>query len=98
MRERSGTVHLDVVHLLEGVVEDTGGIDDLPAHVAVVEVTDEKRLRCEGVRLHVDVRAGDLVEERGLADVGVSADEKCSSVRVDGRETGEMLSDLFKVC
>lgn len=96
VRERGDALHLDVVHLLERVVEDAGGVDDLPAHVAVVEVADEEGLGRERVRLHVDVRARDLVEEGGLADVGVPADEERAGGGVDGGETGEMLADLLE--
>jgi hypothetical protein len=35
-------LHLDGVHLLERVVEDTGSVDDLPAEVFVVHVTNEQ--------------------------------------------------------
>ena len=63
VREGGDTLHLDVVHLLEGVVEDTGGVDHLPPHVAIVEMADEKGLGSEGVRLDIDVRARDLVQE-----------------------------------
>ena len=55
MRECSNGRHLDVVHLLEQVVEDSGGIDDLPAHIAIVEVADEEGFGREGVGLYIDV-------------------------------------------
>ena len=58
--ERRDTLHLNVVHLLQGVVEDTRRIDHLPPHVTVVEVLHEERLGRERIRLDVDVRAGDL--------------------------------------
>ena len=62
--KRGDTLHLDVVHLLERVVEDSRGIDDLPSHVAVVEVPNEEGLGGECVRLDVDIRTSDFVEER----------------------------------
>ena len=46
-------LHLDGVALLEGVVEDAGGVDDLPPQVAVVAVADEERFGGEGVGLDV---------------------------------------------
>ncbi|KAK0542227.1 hypothetical protein OC845_006721 [Tilletia horrida] len=36
--------HMDVDRLLEGVVEDPGGADDLPTQVLVVDLTDRERL------------------------------------------------------
>ena len=80
-------LHLDGVHLLERVIEETGGVDGLKAKVPVIEMTDEETLGGEGVRLHVDVGAGDGAEEAGLADVGVTTDEKGAGVGVDGGET-----------
>ena len=75
MRKSSDTLHLDGVHFLERVVEDPRGIDDLPSQVLVVEVTDKKRLGRERVRLHINVRTRDLVDEGRLSNVGIPADE-----------------------
>ena len=61
--ERGDGLHLDRVHLLERVVEHSRRVDDLPAEVLVVHVPDKQRLGRKSVRLHVDVRAGDLVDE-----------------------------------
>jgi hypothetical protein len=63
MRESSDALHLDRVHFLERVVEYTGGIDNLPTQVLVVEVTNKKGFSRESVRLHVYVRTRDLVDE-----------------------------------
>lgn len=49
MGEGGDGLHLDGVHLLEGVVQDTGCVDDLPSEVLVVHVSDEERLGGEGV-------------------------------------------------
>lgn len=97
MSEGSDTLHFDRVHLLEGVVEDSGRVDDLPAEVLVVHVADEKTLGREGVGLNVDVGAGDLVDERRLSDVRVAADEEGTGGRVDGGETRHVLADLLEV-
>ena len=97
MRERSDALHLDGVHLLEGMVEDTGGINHLPAQVLVVQMADKERLGGERVRLHVNVRAGDLVDEGRLADVRVATDEEGAGIGVDGGETGYVLPDLLEV-
>lgn len=97
MSEGGDTLHLDRVHLLEGVVEDSGSVDNLPAEVLVVHVADEKTLGREGVGLDIDVGAGDLVDKRRLADVGVAADEEGTGGRVDGRETGHVLANLLEV-
>lgn len=98
MCKRGDGLHLDRVHLLERVVEHSRRVDDLPPEVLVVHVADEERLGREGVGLDVDVGAGDLVDERRLADVGVAADEERAGGRVDLRETRHVLSDLLEVC
>mmetsp|Transcript_985 Transcript_985/g.2998 ORF Transcript_985/g.2998 Transcript_985/m.2998 type:complete len:246 (-) Transcript_985:17-754(-) len=79
------------------MVEDSGGVDDLPPDVVVVEVPDEKRLSREGIRLHVHIRVGDNVHEGRLAHIGVACEDQRTSRRVDGRQTPEVLSDLFEV-
>lgn len=90
-------LHLDRVHLLERVVEHSRRVDDLPAQVLVVHVPNEERLGREGVRLHVDVGARHLVDERRLAHVRVAADEERARRRVDRRQTRHVLADLLEV-
>lgn len=47
--------------------------------------------------MNVDVGTGNLVDERGLSDVGVTADEESTSGRVDRRETRHVLTNLLEV-
>ena len=75
MRKSRDTLHLDRVHFLEWMVEDPGGINDLPSQILVVEVTNEKRLGRKRVRLHVHIRTCDFVDEGRLSDIGVPADK-----------------------
>ena len=90
-------LHLDGVALLERVVEYAGRVDHLPAQVLVVGVTDVERLGGERVGLHLDVGERDLVEKARLAHVGKAADEQCARVRVDGRQAGQVLTNLLQV-
>lgn len=97
MCQCSDTLHFNGVHLLEWVIENTRGIHNLPAEILVVHVPDEERFSGECIRLNVYVCSCDLVDERRLSHVWVSADEQCSCGRVDGRETGDVLTHLFEV-
>lgn len=79
----------------------------------VVEVPYEQGLGCEGVGLDIDIGPGDVLEEAGLANIGVTADDQCASlvngelgslqddgeayVRVNCGQTAQMLSDLLKI-
>ena len=63
MRERSDTLHLNRIHLLERMVQDTRSIDHLPSHVSIIQMSDEERLGGECVWLDVDIRTGDFVDE-----------------------------------
>lgn len=47
--------------------------------------------------MDVDISSSDLVNEGRLSNVGVTTDEKSSGVGVDGRETGDMLSNFLEV-
>mmetsp|Transcript_50561 Transcript_50561/g.109932 ORF Transcript_50561/g.109932 Transcript_50561/m.109932 type:complete len:337 (-) Transcript_50561:508-1518(-) len=73
MREGCNSLHLDGVSVLKIVVQNPRCVDHLPRQVLVIHVTNKEGLGGEGVVLHVDVCAGDLVHEARLADVGVSA-------------------------
>lgn len=90
-------LHLNGVHLLKRVVENTRGIDGLESQVLVVEVTDKQTLGSEGVGLDIDVGAGDAAQEAGLSDVGVAADDQSSGVGVNRGQTTQMLADLVEV-
>ena len=97
MGQGSDRLHLDGVTVFERVVQDTGGIDHLPAQVLVIHVSNEQRLGGESIGLDIDISTGNLVHERRLPDVGVSADEQSTGVGVDRGETGQMLTDLLQV-
>lgn len=98
MCECRDTLHLNGVHVFEGMVKDSGSIDHLPPHIPVIEVTDEEGLGGESIRLDIDVRTGDFVDEGGFADVRVAADEEGAGSRVDGRKTRNVLPDLLEIC
>ena len=57
----------------------------------------KERFCRERVRLDVDVRARDLVDERRFADVRIATDEEGARVRVDGWQTRYVLPDLLEV-
>ena len=97
MSEGSDSLHLDRVPFLEGVIENSGSVDDLPAQVLVVGVADVQRLRREGVRLNLDVSPGDLVDEAGLANVRKATDEQSPGVGIDGGQTAQVLAHLLQV-
>lgn len=97
MSQSSDTLHLDRVHLLQGMVQHSRGVNDLPSKVLVVHVSNKETLGRESVRLNVDVGSGYFVDEGRFSDVGVTTDEESSGRRVDGRETGHVLSDLLEV-
>lgn len=49
MRQSRDGLHLNRVHLLERVIQDTGGVYDLPSKVFVVHMSDKERFSGEGV-------------------------------------------------
>lgn len=51
----------------------------------------------KGVGLNINIRPRDALQERRLPGVGETADDERPRVRVDGRETAEMLPDLVEV-
>ena len=111
--ESSNRLHLDSVHLLKRVVQDTGSVDDLPSEVLVVHVTNKEGFGGEGVLLcqlrilvqvhsctyglNVDIGSGDLVDETTLADIGVTTNKQCSGVGVDSWQSRDVLPDLLQV-
>ena len=97
MGESSNGLHFNGVHLLERVVENTRGIDDLVTEVLVVEMADEQALGGESIRLDRGISAGDGAHERRLADIGEAGNEESTGGRVDIGQTGQMLADLVEV-
>lgn len=97
MSQSSDSLHFDGVTLIEGVVQHSGGIDNLPTRVLVVGVTNEQVLSCEGVRLHVHVRVSHIVNKGWFTNIRETSDNQSSRVSVDLRESTEMLSDFFQI-
>lgn len=94
--ERGDGLHLNDVHVLDIVIQNTRGIDNLPSKVLVIGVSDVQRLGGERVRRSLDIGTGDLVHERTLADVGETTDDQRSSVGIDRGQTVQVLSNLFQ--
>jgi len=49
MSQSSDSLHFDGIPLIERMVEDSGSVDNLPARVLVISMTDEKTLSSEGI-------------------------------------------------
>jgi hypothetical protein len=93
----SNRLHFDRRLGLERTVQKTWSVDGLESQVLVVKVTDVQRLGGEGVGRHLDIGAGDGLEETRLSDVGETAEEQGTGVRVDGGQTAQVLADLIQV-
>lgn len=79
------------------MIQDTGGVDHLPAAVLEIGVTNKERLCRERVRLHLDISPSDLVHEAGFTDVGETSHQESLRVGVDGGQTRHMLTNLLEV-
>jgi hypothetical protein len=77
------------------MIKDTWSINNLPSQVFIIKVTDEERFGRECVWLDIDICAGDFVNEGGFPNIGVSTNEKCPGIGVDGREAGNVLANLL---
>ena len=87
MGEGGDGLHLDRVHLLERVVEDTGRVDDLPSEVLVVHVSDEQRLGRERVlkrtkQIGSDVSGRERVARTRASEIGGLTGWTSTSARV----------------
>ena len=60
-------------------------------------MTDVETLSCESVRLNLNVCTRDIFQERRLANVGETRNDKSACVGIDRGETTQMLPDLLKV-
>ena len=69
----------------------------LPSQVFVVGVSDIQTLGGEGIGLNLNISSGDLVNEAGLANIRKSCDEECPGIRVNSRQSRQMLTDLLQV-
>ena len=79
------------------MVQDSGGINDLPTQVLVVRVTHVQRLGRESVGLDLNIGTGDLVDETRFANIGKATDEQSSGIGINGWETTQMLPNLFEI-
>lgn len=97
MCKSSDGLHFDSVSLIQWVIKDSRSVDDLPSRVLVVSMANEKALCRKRIRLHIHIGVGHVIYETGLADIGITGEDECSLVCVDGWESAEMLSDLLKI-
>jgi hypothetical protein len=88
---------LNGVHLLKRVVQNSWGIDCLKSQHFVIEMPNEERFGCECVWLDIDIGPRDVLEEAGLAHVGVSANDQCPGIGIDRGQTAQMLPDLLEI-
>lgn len=51
----------------------------------------------ERIRLDLNIRSRDGLEERRLSNIGEASNDECAGIGVDRRETTQMLSDLLEV-
>lgn len=111
----SDGLHFNGVHLLERMVKDTRGVNDLPSEVLVIHVTDKQGFCSESVLcqdcqqeafpqimgkiygLDIYIGPGDLVNETGLSNVGIAADQESPGVGIDSRQSRNVLPDLLQV-
>lgn len=97
MSKSCDTLHFDSVTFIEGVIEHSWGIDDLPSGVLVVGVTYEQGLGGESVGLDIDVGISNVVHEGGFTDIRITCDDKCPGISIDLRQSTHVLSDFFKI-
>mmetsp|Transcript_25357 Transcript_25357/g.59748 ORF Transcript_25357/g.59748 Transcript_25357/m.59748 type:complete len:390 (+) Transcript_25357:1345-2514(+) len=90
-------LHFNGVSLFQGMIQDSRRIDNLPAQVLVVAVTNKQRFGGKGIRLDIDVATGDFVHETRLSYVGQAAHEDRSGVRIQCGKTRKMFSDFFQI-
>ena len=65
-------LHLNHVHLVQGVIQNSWCIDDLKPKVFVIQMPHEKRFRRKRKRLDFDIGSRDTVDEGRLANAGWS--------------------------
>jgi hypothetical protein len=89
-------LHLDDVHVLDVVIQDTRGINNLPSKVLVIGVSDVQSLGRERVRRRLHIGSGNLVHKRTFTDVGETTDDQGSGIGIDRGQTVQMLSNLLQ--
>ena len=83
MSKSCDSLHLNCVSLVKRVVQNAWRVDHLPSGVLIVRVPHEQVLSRESVRLHINVRIRDIVNEAGLADIREARDDQSSRVCIN---------------
>lgn len=97
MCNRRNRLHLNGIHLLQRVIKNSRSVNGLEPEVFVIEMAHEQTLGGEGVRLNIDIGAGDRPQKARLSDIGVATDQEGPGIGIDGGQTTEMLSHLLEV-
>mmetsp|Transcript_62137 Transcript_62137/g.173586 ORF Transcript_62137/g.173586 Transcript_62137/m.173586 type:complete len:234 (-) Transcript_62137:293-994(-) len=97
VRQGNNCLHFNSVTFLQRMIQNTRGINDLPAQVLIVTVPYEERFGSKCVWLDIDVTTGNLVHKARFSNIGQPAHQQSTGVGVQSRKARKMLSDLFQV-
>lgn len=74
--ECGDALHFYSATLLHILIENTRGVNDMPARVLVVSMTNKQIICSECVRLYPNVRLIDFIDGRTLTDVLIAGDNQ----------------------
>merc|ERR1719265_1260804 len=85
MSEGCNGCHFNGIPLLQGMIQNSGGVNHLPATVLKVHVADKETLCRKGVGLHINVCLSHDVHEGRLSYVRISRQDERPRAWIDGR-------------
>jgi len=97
MRQGRDSLHLNGIPLLEGMIQNSRGVNDLPPQVSIIAMSHKERFSRERIRLHVDIGTGDLIHKTRFSHIGKTAHEQSAGVGVQGWKTGHVFAHFFEV-
>lgn len=97
MSQSSDSLHFDGIPLIKRMVEDSGSVDNLPARVLVISMTDEKTLSSEGIWLNINVCIGQVINQTRFTNIGEPSKNEGPGIGVNSWKSTQMLSDFFQI-
>lgn len=90
-------LHLNCVHFLKIVVQNSWRIYNLISKIVMFSVPDVECFSCEGIRLNLYIGSADTVNKTWFSDIRIASNENSSFIGIDGRQTCHMFPHFLQI-
>merc|ERR1719369_2081676 len=80
------------------MIQNSRGVYYLPTQIFVVGMSNIQRFCGESIGLYLHIGSSNLIYEARFSNIWKSTNDNCPGIWINGRQTTQMLSNLFQIC